>query len=268
MLLIKYQIDLYNNGGSMIYLKNPTEIKNIDYVNKLGIEVLQMCYDYIKPGIMTLELEELLLKFCLKNKVRSSFKGYSGFPHNLCVSVNEEVVHGFPNEYEVKDGDIVSVDIGLIKDGYYSDAAFTKSVGKTSDNIKKLIKTTRECLNYGIKKAKNGNRISDISVAIQSHAERMGFDVIRCFVGHGVGLDVHELPKIPNYLTQRVDWKLRIGMVIAIEPIVVEGTYDIQIKLNTWTAITKDRKLSAHFERSVVVMDNNSLILGGGASWD
>jgi len=245
----------------MIYLKNPKEIKEIEYVNKLGAELLQMCYDFLKPDVMTLGLEELVLRYCLDKKILPSFKGYKGFPHSLCVSINEEVIHGFPDGRIVKDGDIVGVDIGLNKDGYYSDAAFTKIIGKVPKRTKELVKTTYECLYKGIEKAQAGNRIHDIGATIQLHAERMGFDVIRDYVGHGVGLAIHEDPKIPNYVSHGINWKLRTGMVIAIEPILVEGTYEVDIKDNNWTIVTRDNKLSAHFEHSIAITDNGPLIL-------
>lgn len=245
----------------MIFLKTPNEIKEIEYANKMGAEVLRLCYEYIKPGIATIELEEIAEKFCIDNKVEPSFKGYKGFPFALCISVNEEVVHGFPNERIIKNGDIVSVDFGINRNGYFSDAAFTKIVGKTRKKIEKLVKTTEECLYEGIKKAWPGNRIYDISGAIQSNSERAGFDVIRDFVGHGVGLKVHENPQIPNYVSNGINWKLRVGMVIAIEPMLVEGTYEINIKSNGWTVATKDSKLAAHFEHSIAILNDGPKVL-------
>jgi len=245
----------------MIYLKTPFEIKQIEHANKLGAEMLQQCYDNIKSGIATIELEQMAEKFCSDNNVLPSFKGYQGFPFCLCVSLNEEVVHGFPSERIVKDGDIVSVDFGVNRNGYFSDQAFTKCVGKVSNTSKKITKTTEECLYEGIKEARPGNRVYDISKAIQSHAERMGFDVVRNFCGHGVGLEVHEDPKILNYVSNGVNWKLRIGMVIAIEPMLVEGTYEVNIKPNGWTVVTRDRKLSAHFEKSIAILEDGPKVL-------
>jgi len=245
----------------MIYLKNLHEIKHIEYVNRLGADLLSICYDYLKAGITTLELEEIVDKFCIDNKVTPSFKNYHGFPHSLCVSINDELIHGFPSSRVIKDGDIVSVDIGLNYNNYYSDAAFTKIIGKVPKSTLKLVKTTHECLYKGISKATPNNRINDISAAIQLHAEIKGFDVVRDYVGHGVGLAVHEDPKIPNYVSYGINWKLRPGMVIAIEPIVVEGSYDVYVCENNWTVITKDHKLSAHFEHSVAITENGPIIL-------
>ena len=244
----------------MIYLKTPDEINKIEHANKIGAELLRECYEYIQPGISTIELEHIAEKFCIDNKVKPSFKGYSGYPFCLCISVNEEIVHGFPSERVVKDGDLVSVDFGINKNGYYSDQAFTKCVGNVSEVAKKISKVTEECLYEGIYKATIGNRIYDISRAIQSHAEQNNFDVVRDFCGHGVGFCVHEDPKILNYVSNNINWKLRSGMVIAIEPMLVEGAYEVDIEPNGWTAITRDRKLSAHFEMSIAIFEDGPKI--------
>ena len=248
----------------MIYLKSPYEIKEIEYVNKMGVEVLQMCYEYLKPGVKARALDDIVIRYCVENGSLPAFKKYKGFPHNICVSINEEVIHGFPDDRIIKDGDIVSVDVGLKRNGYYSDSAFTKIIGEVPKKITELVRTTYECLQRGIQKAVPGNRIYDISAAIQLHAEGMGFDVIRDYVGHGVGLDLHEDPKIPNYISHGINWKLRPGMVIAIEPILVEGTYHTYVADNNWTVVTKDHKLAAHFEHSVAITTSGSKILSGG----
>jgi methionyl aminopeptidase len=245
----------------MIYLKTPDQIDRIEYVNKLGAEFLNDCYNYIKLGIATLELEELAVKFCEKNKVKPSFYKYHGFPHRLCVSINDEIVHGFPDEYLIKNGDIVSVDFGIEKEGYFSDSAFTKIVGKVPKNIKKLVETTEECLYKGIKQAVPGNRLFDISKTIQTHAIQNNFDTIREFVGHGVGLKLHEQPQVPNYVSIGTNWRLRPGMVLAIEPMLVEGSYEIKIHPNNWTVFTADGKMSAHFEHSIAILDTGPKIL-------
>jgi methionyl aminopeptidase len=245
----------------MIYLKTPYQIDRIEYVNKLGAEFLKICYDYIKSGMATFELEELSIWFCEKNKVRPSFYKYHGFPYRLCVSINDEIVHGFPDSYVVKDGNIVSVDFGVEKDGYFSDAAFTKVIGKVPKNIKKLVETTEECLYKGIEQAVPGNRIFDISRAIQLHAAQHNFDTVRDFVGHGVGLKVHEPPQVPNYVSIGTNWKLRPGMVLAIEPMLVEGSYEIKISPNNWTVFTADGKMAAHFEHSIAILDTGPKIL-------
>jgi len=242
----------------VIYLKTPYQIRQIERVNKIGAEFLQECYEYIKPGMIKYELEELALTFCEKHKVRPSFYKYRGFPNLLCVSVNEEVVHGGPSDYVLKSGDLISIDFGIEKDGYYSDAAFTKCVGKDS-NL--LVDTTEESLYLAIEKAVPENRIHDISSAIYNHAVRNGFDVIRAYVGHATGLALHEKPAIPNYVSLGINWKLRPGMVIAIEPMLVSGTYEVKTLSDNWTVVTQDGRLSAHFEHSVAIMPDGPRIL-------
>lgn len=245
----------------MIYLKTPNQINKIEDVNKLGAEFLQICYNHLKVGANTIELEELAKIFCEERKVRPSFYKYRDFPHRVCVSVNEQIVHGFPEDRVINEGDIVSVDFGLEKDGYYSDAAFTKIIGKVPKSTKKLVKATEECLYIGTEKAVPGNRLFDISLAIQSHAFENGFDVVRKYVGHGVGLKVHEDPSVPNYVSVGVNWKLRAGMVIAIEPMLVEGSHKIQVGSNKWTVFTADKKMSAHFEHSIAILEDGPKIL-------
>jgi len=246
----------------MILLKTPSQINKLSEVNKIGAEFLEICYHHLIPGVATIELEELANKFCEKHKVRPSFYNYEGFPHLLCVSVDDEVVHGFPGDYILEDGNLVSVDFGIEKDGYFSDAAFTKVIGgKYPSEVGQIVEITRECLYKGIEQAIPGNRIYDISHAIQSHARKNGFDVIKEYVGHGVGLELHEDPKIPNYVSFAINWKLRPGMVIAIEPMLVEGAYKIHVAQNKWTVVTNDGKLSAHFEHSVAILNDGPKIL-------
>lgn len=246
----------------MIYLKSPSQIAELEYVNKIGAEFLSICFNYIKRGVFTSELEELALLFCERNKVLPAFYGYNGFPHRLCVSINEEVIHGMPGERVIQDGDLVSVDFGVRRGDYVSDAAFTKLVGKGTKSATKLLKVTKECLDIGIEKARPGNRIRDISGSIHRYAIKNGFDVIRDYVGHGVGFNLHEQPSVPNYeLPSGVNYKLRSGMVIAIEPMVVEGSYDYIVLPNKWTVITADYKKSAHFEHSVAILPSGPKIL-------
>jgi len=245
----------------MMYLKTPQQIRELEVVNRLGAEFLQMCYDSIKPGVMTMELAELAIRFCKDIGAGSAFYKYHGFPHMLCVSVNEEVIHGFPGEHIIKEGDMVSVDFGLRRNGYVSDAAFTKVVGKAQPTPKKLVRVVKECLYKGIAKAVPGNRIHDISFAIQQHAVLSGFNVLYDYVGHAVGFELHEKPKVPNYVSLGVNWKLRPGMVIAIEPMLVEGSNKIYRKPNGWTVVTKDRLLSAHYEHSVAILESGPKIL-------
>jgi methionyl aminopeptidase len=245
----------------MIHLKTPFEIDQIEYSNRLLAELLQICYEYIKPGIATVELEEIAKKFCSDNNVRPSFKGYKGFPYCICASVNEEVVHGFPNERKIRSGDIVSIDCGIDRNGYYSDSAFTKIVGKVPKIVEKLVKTTKECLYKGIEKAVHNGRLNDVSSTIQSIAENAGFGVVREFTGHGVGFDVHEEPKIPNYVSDGVNHKLKVGMVMAIEPMLTEGSYDVKVGSDGWIVTTKDGKMAAHWEHSIAILPDGPRIL-------
>jgi methionyl aminopeptidase len=245
----------------MIYLKTPDQIREIEYVNKLGAEVLQMCREHIKPGVATLELEEIAEKFCKDRGVSPSFKGYKGFPHSICVSINEEIIHGFPSDRIIKGGDVVSVDFGITKGGYYSDAAFTKLVGRVPNIVRTLVLTAESCLYEGISEARRGNRLFNISEAVQQTAFGAGFDVVRDYVGHGVGLNLHEDPKIPNYVTNGVNYELRVGMVLAIEPMLVEKSYEVKCLPNTWTVATLDGGFAAHFEHSIAILEDGPKIL-------
>lgn len=252
----------------MVLLKSPSQIKKLEYINRLGVEFLDECYEYIKLGVHTIELEELAIRFCEKYNVKSAFLNYRNYPHLVCVSVNEEIIHGFPSNYEIKAGDLVSVDAGFIGDGFVSDAAFTKIVGKVPKAHKKLVDTTREALYESIDKAVAGNRIDGISSTIYTAALRMGFDVVRDFVGHGVGFSLHEEPKIPNYVKKEdVRLLIKTGMVLAIEPMLVEGSYDYEVKPNGWTVVTADKKMAAHFEHSVAILDDGPLILSQSSLW-
>lgn len=245
----------------MIHLKTLHEINQIEYANKMVAEILQRCHEHIKPGVATIELEEIAEKFCVDNNVRPSFKGYKGFPFCLCVSLNEEVVHGFPGERIIKAGDIISVDCGIDRKGYYGDAAFTKMVGIVPKSTKKLVKTTKKCLNEGIKSAVSGGRLNDISYSIQTTAQGTQFGIVKEFGGHGVGFDVHEKPFVPNYVTSGINFVLKVGLVIAIEPMLTKGSCEIERLSDGWTVVTKDRKLSAHWEHSIAILPDGPRIL-------
>jgi len=246
----------------MIVLKTPTQLEGIRKANRLGAEFLQICYDYLKPGVVTIELEELAIKFCEFRKVTPAFYKFNGFPCRLCVSVNDEVLHGFPSDKIIKEGDLVSVDFGINKDGYVSDSAFTKVIEFANEETRDLAKITKECLYRGIANAKIGNTIKDISNTIQDHAIKNNFDVIRDYVGHGVGLSLHEPPKIYNYVfNSMLNYELKPGMIIAIEPMLVSGSYDIYVDSNNWTVRTLDKSLSAHFEHSIAILENGPEIL-------
>ena len=216
---------------------------------------------FIREGITTEELDRLAEEYIKRHGGIPAFKGYRGYPRSLCVSVNEEVVHGIPGKRKLKEGDIVSLDLGVLMDGYYGDAAITVPVGKVSELAKKLIKVTEEALYRGIEMARPGNRLSDISYAIQNHVEKAGFSVVREFVGHGIGKELHEEPQVPNFGPPNRGPRLEPGMVLAIEPMVNTGTWEVRILPNGWTVVTADGGLSAHFEHTVAITDNGPEIL-------
>jgi len=231
--------------------------------NRLVSTILDMLGDAIKPGITTMSLEDIACKACDGFGVEPAFKGYHGFPFALCCSVNEEIVHGFPSDKRVlEEGDIVSIDMGVIYKGFYGDSARTYPVGKISDNTKKLLDVTRESLMRGIEQALSGNSLYDISKAVQEYVEGEGYGVVRRFVGHGIGRNLHEKPEVPNFVPSGLPGvQLRSGMVLAIEPMVTVGSHDIEILEDKWTAVTKDRKLSAHFEHTIAVTAEGPQIL-------
>ncbi len=235
--------------------------------NQIVAEILQGIQEIVSPEITTIELEKYTESEIKRRGVKPAFKGYSGFPCCLCTSINEEVVHGIPSKERIlKEGDLLSLDLGVIHEGFYGDSALTIPVGKISREAQDLIDTTRESLLLGIKQAQKGNRVSDISVAVQSYAESKGFSVVKEFVGHGVGRNLHEGPQIPNFGVKGTGPKLAPGMVLAIEPMINAGGSDVEVLADGWTAVTRDRKLSAHFEHSVAVTENGNIILSEPSS--
>lgn len=245
----------------MIILKSRQEIEKMRKSNVLVAVILEELRKKIRPGVKTIELDRFSEEMALKKGARPAFKGYRGYPYSLCTSVNSEVVHGMPSERELKEGDIVSLDFGILNDGYYGDAAVTVPVGEITPAAKRLLRVTEEALYKGISEVKTGNRIGDVSAAIQGHAEAAGFSVVRDLVGHGIGKSLHEDPQVPNYGTSGRGIELKPGMVFAIEPMVNEGTYRVDILRDGWTVVTADGKLSAHFEHSVAITDNGPVIL-------
>jgi len=245
----------------MVILKSRQEIEKMRKSNILVAEILEELGKKIRPGVKTIELDRLSETMALKKGARPAFKGYRGYPYSLCTSVNSEVVHGMPSERELKEGDIVSLDFGILNDGYYGDAAVTVPVGAVSPEARRLLRVTEEALYRGIAAARAGNRIGDISAAIQGHVEAAGFSVVRDLVGHGIGKSLHEDPQVPNYGTSGRGIELKPGMVFAIEPMVNEGTYRVDVLRDGWTVVTADGKLSAHFEHSVAITDNGPVIL-------
>jgi len=249
----------------MVLLKSPDEIRKMRESNAIVAEVLKGLKNLVTPGITTLELDGYAERATRKRGARPAFKGYNGFPFALCASVNAEVVHGFPSGTPLREGDIVSLDFGVCHDGYYGDSAITLSVGKVSAEAETLMKITNEALYRGIEAAQAGNRLGDISYAVQSHVENAGFSVVRDYVGHGIGKNLHEDPAIPNFGVGGRGIELRPGMVLAIEPMVNEGTFKVKVKPDGWTVVTRDGKLSAHFEHTIAVTENGPEILSDRA---
>ncbi|MBP8694946.1 MAG: type I methionyl aminopeptidase [Syntrophobacterales bacterium] len=245
----------------MVILKSRQEIEKMRKSNALVAVILEELAKKIRPGVKTIELDRLSEQMALKRGARPAFKGYRGYPYSLCTSVNSEVVHGMPSERELKEGDIVSLDFGVLHDGYYGDAAVTVPVGEISPAARRLLRVTEEALYRGISAVRAGNRIGDISAAIQGHVEAAGFSVVRDLVGHGIGKSLHEDPQVPNYGSSGRGIELKPGMVFAIEPMVNEGTYRVDVLRDGWTVVTADGKLSAHFEHSVAVTENGPVIL-------
>jgi len=246
----------------LINLKSSQEIEVMRDANRIVAEILAELTAQIAPGITTMELNELGERLAAKRNARPAFKGYNGFPYALCASVNEEVVHGMPSRKRIlREGDIVSLDFGVIHREYYGDAAITVPVGQVDEQSRALMRATEKALYQGIAQAVAGNRLTDISHAIQSHVESKGFSVVREFVGHGIGRSLHESPQIPNYGPPGLGVRLRPGMVFAIEPMINQGEHEVEILEDGWTAVTKDRSRSAHFEHSIAITKNGPDIL-------
>lgn len=251
----------------MIRYKTPEEIEIMRMSCLLVGEAHAAVIPFLKPGITTLRINDIVEEFLLDNGAKPSFKNYHGFPYATCISMNEAVVHGFPGNHVLKDGDIISLDVGAYKNGFHGDSAYTYALGEISDEVKCLLRVTKESLYLGISKARSGNRIGDISSAIQEHTEKKhGYGVVRELVGHGLGRDLHEEPQVPNYGKKGSGQKLKPGLVIAIEPMINMGVKDL-IHLNDgWTVITRDKKPSAHFEHDVCITQGDADILSSFAS--
>jgi len=245
----------------MIILKSPEEIQKMGETNAIVAEVLARLSEKVKPGVTTSELNEYAEVTAHKRGAKPAFKGYGGFPFALCTSLNSEVVHGFPSDRPLEEGDIISLDYGVYYNGYYGDSAITVAVGRISASAARLMKVTEEALYKGIEKAREGNRLGDISFAVQSCVEKAGFSVVRDYVGHGIGKDLHEDPPVPNFGVRGRGVKLRAGMVMAIEPMVNEGSYVVGVKPDGWTVVTDDGSLSAHFEHTIAVTEDGPVIL-------
>ncbi len=252
----------------MIFLKSPHEIELMRKANRIVIEILAELREQVRPGISTGEIDRWAAGLIRKKGAASAFKGYTirngsvPFPATICVSINDEIVHGIPNTARtIQDGDVVSLDFGVIHEGFYGDAAISFVLGAAPERTRKLLTTTAESLEEGIAQAQVGNRLGNVSAAIQDRVEREGFSVVRDFVGHGVGRRLHEDPAVPNYGTKNRGVRLREGMVLAIEPMVNMGQAGVMMKDDAWTAVTKDGSLSAHFEHSIAITERGPQIL-------
>jgi methionyl aminopeptidase len=245
----------------MILLKSLQEIAKMEVANRIVAEILAGIKEKVKPGIETRELDELAEQLCRRHRVEPAFKGYRGYPRSICVSVNEEVVHGIPGPRRLEAGDLVSLDFGVKYDGYYGDAAITVPVGQVASRAQDLMEATEKSLYAGIAQVKAGNHLSDISHAVQAVVEEAGFGVIREFVGHGIGRSLHEDPQIPNFGPPGRGPTLQVGMTLAIEPMTSMGSWQVRIMQDGWTAVTQDGSYAAHFEHSVALTENGVLIL-------
>ncbi len=245
----------------MINLKNEVDIEGIRNAGAIVRKVLNELSSITKPGIATLEYNNICEEITFLMHATPAFKGYNGFPYSVCISVNEEVVHGFPSKRRLREGDIVSIDFGSYYKDYYADAAVTVAVGNVSSKALKLMETAKEALSLGISEAVIGNKLSNISRAIEEYVVKNNFSVVRDFVGHGVGFKLHEDPQVPNYYIKDNDILLDEGLVIAIEPMVNEFGYKVKVRKNGWTVVTRDKGLSAHFEHTVAITKEGPQIL-------
>lgn len=245
----------------MIHNRTESEIALLRESALLVGKTLGEVEKHIRPGVKTIELDRIAEEFIRDNRAVPAFKGYCGFPGSLCISVNEQVVHGIPGNYELRDGDVVSVDCGTILNGYVGDSAFTFMVGEVSEEVKMLLRRTKESLYKGIEAAVVGKRVGDIGYAVQSYVESFGYGVVRELVGHGVGRKMHEDPQVPNYGNRGTGTKLSKNMVIAIEPMITMGKKEVFQERDGWTIVTRDKKPAAHFEHDVVVREGKAEIL-------
>jgi methionyl aminopeptidase len=245
----------------VIILKSPAELDKMRAAGRIVAETLALLANRVSPGVTTAELEQIAEKECLRQGGKPAFKGYGGFPFAICSSPNDRIVHGFPDKQPLQEGDILSIDFGVLYKGFYGDAAITVAVGALDDETQQLVTTTRESLERAIEKSVPNGRLSDISHAVQSWVEPKGFSVVREFVGHGIGQNLHEAPQIPNYGQAGQGPRLKNGMTLAIEPMINAGLPGVKILEDGWTAVTVDGRRSAHFEHTVAITDNGPEIL-------
>ena len=246
----------------MIELKSAREIGLMRAGGHILADVMDRLRELVKPGLSTLEIDDDVEAFIRSRGALPAFKGYRGFPATVCISINDEVVHGIPSAHRrIKEGDIVGLDLGCIVEGYYADCAFTLAIGDVPPKVQQLLDVTRESLDVAIAECRAGRRLSDVSHAVQAHVERNGFGVVRQFVGHGIGRALHEDPQIPNFGDPGRGPQLRPGMVLAIEPMVTMGSWEVKVLDDGWTAVTRDGSLAAHFEHTIAVTDDGPEVL-------
>jgi methionyl aminopeptidase len=246
----------------VIQLKSKSEIELMRASNQIVAKTIAKLAEMVEPGISTYDLDALAEENILAHGGKPAFKGYRGFPATLCISINDEVVHGIPSKNRIlQEGDIVSIDCGVLKNGFFGDSATTVPVGKCSAQALKLIEVAKESLTAGIEKARDGNRVGDISHAVQKRVEKDGFSVVKDFVGHGIGRSLHEEPQVPNFGEPGNGPRLRVGMVLALEPMINTGSYEIKVLEDGWTAVTLDNGLSAHVEHSIAITERGPEIL-------
>jgi methionyl aminopeptidase len=245
----------------VIVLKSPVEIEKMRAAGRIVAETLALLESRIKPGVTSAELDRLAEKECRRQGGQPAFKGYGGFPNAICASPNDRIVHGFPDDKPLQEGDILSIDFGVLYKGFYGDSAITVAIGELDEETQRLVTATRESLARAIEKSVPGGRLSDLSHAVQSWVEPLGFSVVREFVGHGIGRSLHEAPQIPNYGQAGQGPRLKPGMTLAIEPMINAGLPGVKILEDGWTAVTQDGRRSAHFEHTVAITDNGPEIL-------
>jgi len=246
----------------VIELKSPTQIGHMREAGRILADAFRVCRDLVKPGVSTLEIDREVESLIRDRKAKPAFKGYRGFPATICASINEEVVHGIPAaRRRLREGDIIGLDLGAIVEGYYADAAVTMPVGEVTDEARRLLDVTRDSLDLGIAQCWPGRRLGDVSAAIQQHVAAAGFGVVRAFVGHGIGRALHEDPQVPNFGEAGRGPLLRVGMVLALEPMVTMGHWEVRVLADRWTAVTADGGLAAHFEHTVAVTEHGPEVL-------
>lgn len=245
----------------MIPIKSKRDLQILRRSGRILAKIMKQAERFVGAGVSTAQIDSFIEELVLKESAIPAFKGYKGFPASVCTSINEEIVHGIPGERRLKEGDIIGLDLGINYKGYFSDSAITLAIGQVDLRVKKLLEVTKKALFEGIKKACARNHVSDISHSIQNYVEKNGFSIVRQFVGHGIGCSLHEEPEVPNFGTPGRGPLLESGMVLAIEPMVNMGTWQSEILDNGWTAVTKDRLPSAHFEHTVAITENGPEIL-------